>query len=414
MSFGESASLTERGCVLGASGAQPYGAAFLFHPSSEDAAPLINSINATDGTGDWAQRFMLTSVTTAPSAATPFGIAITGAGDTVVVSSQDVGAVQAFHHHEALLGARIDLHSNYSGDNANLGDEVAIAAGDTLVVASVKIDSEAGAVWLYTRNGSAAANHSTAWDNHQVLRGLAAEDRFGFALSVSRNGLVAVGAYSGLGGDGYVNVYAPHCDNHWDAAAAERRWQLAATLTLPIEHAASYGSVSRLYGYDVALDKNTGSMLVVTAPYATASEGMAFVYEREYSGDDSVDGSWVFTQRLQSSTSGLFGIRAAATIDTIAVSLENSPSSSVVVFTRTLHANGGWLPWEEVALLEATDFVKLSSLALDGDMLGVGYDQSNALASNSGTDTHHLLAARPSHTSCPRPSHRLCVCMATP
>jgi cysteine-rich repeat protein len=200
----------------------------------------------------------------------------------------------------------------------------------------------------------------------------AADDRFGYSVSISGNTAV-VGAYRNddagtSSGSAYVFERNQGGADNWGEVRK---------LT------ASDAAAGDLFGYSVSIHGNT---IVVGAYGNDASSGSAYVYERNQGGVDN----WGEVRKLTAAAGDFFGISISIEEATVVVGAPGNDdagtsSGSAYVFERN---QGGSDNWGEVRKLTASDAYPDSafgrSVSLSGDTLVVGSDINDAGALNAG------------------------------
>lgn len=219
------------------------------------------------------------------------------------------------------------------------GTSVALV-GDTLAVGAYGKNSDAGAVYVFTRSG-------TNWTEQACLTAAnaAANDIFGRSLALSDD-MLAVGAPGKNGYAGAAYVFS----------RSGTIWTEQTNLTAP------NAAANDLFGWSLALSDDT---LAVGAPSKDTSTGAVYVFSR--SGT-----TWAQQAYLMAAVAySRFGFSLALSGDTLAVGAWGAYNSGAAyVFSRS------GMVWSQQACLtasnaEATDYFG-HSVSLSGDVLAVG------------------------------------------
>jgi len=358
-------------------------------PSDDDLGGASGSAYVFDACGGGLGEWHEVSKATASDAAAGdiFGWAVAGSGDTFVVGAyrnsdagSNSGSAYLFERNQGGGGRWGEVRKLTASDaagNDEFGYSVAIS-GDTALVGADG-NNGLGAAYVFFRNQGGV----DSWGEVAKLvpsDGLP-DDWIYFGTSVAISGSTAVvGAY----GDDDAGP------NSGSAYVFERNqggadsWGEVAKLT------ASDAAGGDWFGDGVSI---SGDTVVVTAQRnmdAGADTGSAYVFSRNQGGADS----WGEVAKLLASdaTAGdWFGKSAAISGDTVVVGAmyEDSvatDSGSAYVFSRN---QGGADSWGEVTKLVASDAQGWDffgwSVAISGDMLVVGANQDDHVASNAGS-----------------------------
>jgi hypothetical protein len=271
-----------------------------------------------------------------PAAGDQFGLTPTICGDLAVVGAWhaevagpggmplgDAGA--AYVYERSRSSRRFELVQRLVAGDAAAGDAFGFAvacSGDTIAVGALFADlpgpagttlTDAGAVYLVEKR-------SDGWQATQKLTAVdaAASDAFGFALSLSRDGLLIGAPY----------VDQPPPTPLPDVGAAYVYSRSSAGFTVDSKLLARAGAASDFFGRAVALSGETaliGAMHrdVKVGDAVAADAGAAFVFAHR-------GGRWSQTQELSASDAAsrdLFGF-AVALADDVAVVSPICPSGS--------------------------------------------------------------------------------------
>ncbi|HMV48968.1 MAG TPA: putative Ig domain-containing protein, partial [Blastocatellia bacterium] len=297
-----------------------------------------------------------------------FGYAVAVEGNTVLAgayraNATTTGAAYSYVLHDSRHSERQKLVAADGVANDQFGSAVALD-GDTLAVGADRERGGQGAVYVFTRTGTAP---NTAWAFQQKIfaADAATNDSFGYSVALSGDTL-AVGT--------------PNDDiSHEDQGSAyifnrsSGRW----TFQTKLLAADSVGLEN--FGSAVALD---GDTVIVGAPRGkrnpsrSPNEGAAYVFTRTGT-------NWMFQAKLFANDGehdDFFGGAVALDSDTVAVGAPldeigtNLRQGSVYLFTRT----GGLWSFRQKLLTEANPFaefgrsVALAGVARDSDTLVVG------------------------------------------
>jgi len=245
--FGFSVSVSGNTAVIGASNhvvsgsSGPQGAAYVFYASAAGVWPAH-------------QTYMLTA--SGGAVGDSFGFAVSVSGNTVVVGAPGrnnlKGAVYMFSLTStgSTQAPELDDPNNVAGDN--FGWSVSVSGGTAVIGAAGQNNSQ-GAAYAYVRNASGA------WSLQAELMAPdgAANDEFGYSVSVSGNTAV-VGAYGrNNGGAAYV------------FACSAGGWSQVQEIADPGSEA--YDA----FGSAVAV---SGDAILIGAEYAGQLDGLAYVY----------------------------------------------------------------------------------------------------------------------------------------
>jgi hypothetical protein len=205
--------------------------------------------------GSWSEQAELTAA--GGAAGDQFGYSVAIAGSTVVVGAparnSDTGAAYVFTGSGGTWTEQPVLTAAGGTAGDYFGGSVAISGSTALVGATEGASGGAGAVYVFTRSGS-------AWSQAAQLSaaGGASGDLFGASVAISGSTAV-VGAYANNSDTGAAYVFA----------GSGGTWSQEAELT------ASDGVASDLFGCSVAI---SGSTIVIGA-YAHGSDaGAAYVF----------------------------------------------------------------------------------------------------------------------------------------
>jgi hypothetical protein len=280
-----------------------------------------------------------------------FGQSVAIDGDTLVVgrtnNSPDAGAVYVFTRDgDSDWTQQAILMGSYQGYD-RFGKSVAID-GDTLVVGAPDEDNIVGAVYVFTRIG-------TEWSQQVTLRSSNTQGEAAFGWSVTLDGdTVVVGAPAEdssadntASGSGVVYVFA----------RVGSSWSQQATLK------SSNAGSDYMFGHTVALD---GDTLVVGSPGENSNADNTASYSGAVYVYTGAGATWIQQAHFKDSTAVgrvNFGLSVALDADTVVV---GGPGAQVVyVFTRV---GSSWS--QQAYLQESSGFG--DHVAIDGDTLVVG------------------------------------------
>ncbi len=261
----------------------------------------------------------------------------------------------------------------------NFGWAVSVS-GDTAVVGAYKDDdagSLSGSAYVFERNQGGIDN----WGEVTKLTAsdAAAEDEFGFSVSISGDTLV-VGAHrendpAGYSGSAYVFERNQGGADNWGEVKK---------LT------ASDAAAGDELGWSVSI---SGATLVVGAPFdddGGASSGSAYVFERNQGGTDN----WGEVKKLTASDAAItdiFGVSVSISGATLVIGAwanddGGQNSGSAYVFERH---QGGADNWGEVKKLTASDAAAFAwfgwSVSISGGTVVVGAPNDDAVGDRSGS-----------------------------
>jgi len=337
-----------------------------------------------------------------------FGISVAISGNTVVVGAyhedSDATGVDGDESNDDALGsgaayvftrtgsdwsqqAYLKASNTQAGDS--FGESVSIS-GDTVVVAAMEKDDQAGAAYVFTRT-------DTSWSQQAYLKAsnTQAGDKFGKSVALSDDTLV-VGAYFEDSSATVIN--GDETDDLATSAGAayvfirtETTWSQQAYLK------ASNAEAGNRFGWSAAI---SGESVVIGATNKGADfAGAAYVFNR--SGT-----SWSEQAYLQASNAGyadFLGTSVSISGDTLVVSAYSEDSNSTgidkdgtnndakdsgsaYIFTRT------GTDWSQFAYLKASNTEESDrfgwSATISGDtaVIGAIWEDSNAKGVNGSED----------------------------
>lgn len=302
-----------------------------------------------------------------------FGKAVAVSGDTVAVgapqddigANSDQGSIHVFVRNGTSWAFQQKLTASDGMGADQLGFALALE-GDTLVAGAYTVGSSRGAVYVFTRSG-------TAWTQQPRLLAPdgAGNDQFGYAVALS-GGTLLVGAHydDTARGSAYVFTRA--------GAAPNTSWTFQQKLT------ASDGAALDRFGASVAIHGDTAAVGALNHDVnGRTDQGSAYVFTRS---------GTVWTQQPQITASDgaagdEFGSAVALHGDTLAVgawAFGNAPNrpGSVYIFARNGTApNAAWAQRQRLVPTDAKGNDGFGqSVALSADLLvagGYGATDSN-------------------------------------
>jgi hypothetical protein len=244
-------------------------------------------------------------------------------------------------------------------------------SGDTLVVgaqqATVGHNWNQGAAYVFTCNQGGA----DAWGQVTKLTASdgAADDGFGYSVSVSGDTLVIGARGAAVGGHGAQGAAYVFYRNQGGADAWGQMAKLSATDGTPLDY----------FGWFVSI---SGDTAIIGAPYADvdghAAQGAAYVFSRHQGGTHA----WGQVARLTApdgAAENWFGASVSISGDTLVVGAHGAAvdgsngQGAAYVFARD---QGGHNAWGQVARLTAVDGAPLDwfgwSVSISGDTVVVG------------------------------------------
>ncbi|MFN2269194.1 MAG: hypothetical protein ACK2US_00050, partial [Anaerolineae bacterium] len=260
-----------------------------------------------------------------------------------------VGQVQ--NDHSAFIRQTAKITASDGAANAYFADKVAID-GDIAVGGAYGDSANTGAVYVFERNLGGADN----WGQRAKLTTTlgTSGDYFGAAVDIDGDTIV-VGA---LGVDSYTGAAYVFGKN----AGGADNWGQTAKITV------ATGTSNDRFGSAVAID---GDAVIIGAPGAYSSAGVAYIFERNEGGADN----WGLLTTI-TATDGLppnyFGCAAAMSGDTIVIGAYSgngaaSDTGAAYVFEQN---EGGADNWGQTAKLTATGGIADDrfgySVAVDG------------------------------------------------
>jgi trimeric autotransporter adhesin len=388
----------------------------------------------------WSQQAYLKASNT--GAGDRFGISVALSGDTLAVGAPyedsnavgvsgnqtndlaiDSGAVYVFTRTGTVWSQQAYIKASNTGAGDEFGRSVALS-GDILAVGANLEDSgavgvggnqndtrnqatDSGAVYVFTRTG-------TAWSQQDYIKAsnTGAGDQFGRSVALS-GGTLAVGAYGeasnamGVGGD-QINDLAANSGAVYVFTRDRTHWSQEAYIK------ASNTGANDTFGYSVAL---SGDTLAVGAIYEGSNAvGVGGDQTNDLAADSGA--VYVFTRTgtvwsqqayLKASNTGAgdqFGRSVALSGDTLAVGAHREDSDTVGVGgnqTNDLAADSGAVyvftrtgtVWSQQAYLKASNAgandIFGHSVALSGDTLAVGaFGEASNAVGVGGNQTNDL------------------------
>jgi len=363
--FGGSVSLSGDTLVVGADG-EDGGAG---NPLSDAGAAYVFERN-TGGADNWGQVTILRA--SDAKMWDELGHAVSISGDTLVVGAWDedggagdpaeeCGAAYTFVRSGGAWQEASIAHASDAQADDRFGYAVSISA-DTLVVGAYQEDggagdplSDAGAAYVFARNTNGVDN----WGEVTILRASDAQasDYFGYAVSISADTL-AVGACQEDGGAGDPAIQSGAAYVFERNTGGADNWGQVTNLH------ASDAQGGDLFGWSVSI---SADKLVVGAPQEdggagdpASDSGAAYVFERNTGGADN----WGQVTNLHASdaqASDLFGCAVSISADTLLVGAdgEDGGAGDPAINRGAAYVfernTGGADNWGQVTNLHATD-----------------------------------------------------------
>jgi hypothetical protein len=321
--FGLSVAISGSTAVVGASGHNSTGAAYVF---------------ARAGTV-WSQQAELTASDGAPG--DNFGISVAISGFRAVVGApaknSGTGAAYVFTRSGSAWTRQAELTASDAAPGDDFGISVAIS-GSTALVGANDHNSGTGAAYVFTRSGS-------AWSQQAELTASDGTSGDGFGLSVAISGSTVLVGASNRNSTGAVYAFG-RSGTTWSQQA---------------EQTASDGASNDSFGLSVAI---SGSTAVVGAPFHNSGAGAGYVFalpsqKAELTPSDGATGDQFGNPVAISGSTAIVGAFA-----------KNSFAGAAYVFTRSGSA------WTEQAELTASDGASDdqfgTSVAISGSTVVVG------------------------------------------
>jgi trimeric autotransporter adhesin len=351
--------------LIGASDANGYGAAYVFHVADEGSWTTsgIPTATLTDSAGAWADDFGIS-------------VALSADGTTALIGAQNVssrtGAAYVFNVADegswASTSSPTAVLTNSGGASGDVfGMVVALSAnGTTALVGADGVNTDTGAAYVF----NAAAEGSWASSSNPATLtdpGSAADDFFGVSVALSADGTTAlVGAYGANTEDGAGYVFD---------VPGPGSWASTGTPTATLTDAGSAQAAN--FGYAVAFSAD-GTTALIGAFGANSYSGAAYVFH------DTPGEAWsttsVPTATSLNSGGGLYdifgnsvAISADGTTALVGAYGENSDTGAAYVF----HVDGEGL-WTSTSSPTAV-------LADSGSAPGAIFGVSVALSADGTT-----------------------------
>jgi hypothetical protein len=313
-----------------------------------------------------------------------FGRSVCISGDSIVVGADgdDDGGSQsgsAYTFVNCDDGGWAQEKKNTASDpaaNDYFGYAVSVS-GDTIVVGAVYNDddgSDSGSAYVFERNQDGA----DSWGEVQKLTAsdAAAYDYFGYYVSISGDTIVVGAVYNDDGGSDSGSAYV--FERNQDGADS---WGEVQKLT------ASDAAANDHFGYAVSISGDTIVVGVTGDDDTAVDSGSAYVFERNEDGADN----WGEVAKLTASDAAAndhFGYAVSISGDTLVVgaSGDDSNTGSAYVFKRN---EDGADNWGEVAKLTASDSAENDNfgyaVSISGDTIVVGALYNDDTAVDSGS-----------------------------
>ena len=287
------------------------------------------------------------------------------------------------------IAQQATLKPSNQGASQGIGSEVAVS-GDTVVIGNLIDASNAGAAYVFVRNG-------TTWTQQAYLKASNTQegDQFGCSVAVSAD-TVVVGAQYEDGGASGIN--GNQNDNSArNSGAAYVFVRDGTTWTQQAYLKSSNASEVDIFGSDVAISGDTvvvGASGDGTGEELGGSSGAAYVFVRDGT-------TWAQQARLRESNTRFFGTAVAVSGDTVVVgvpvedaSLEpaNQSSAAFVYFRNSTI-------WTQQARLKGSNTERFdefgTTVAVSGDTAVVGayMEASNATGINGNQADNSAIGA---------------------
>ncbi len=373
--------------TLGALLLNPFTSAITLAEENPFSPGLSAAIEEAMGPEAYAQFIEDAKLTASDAAADDsFGHAVAISGDTALVGAHVDDSLQGsayiFERNQGGVDtwgqvAKLTASDGVGGDQ--FGYSIALS-GDTALVGAYLDDdggSASGSAYIFERDQGGADN----WGEVAKLTASdgAADDYFGYCVSVSGNTALVGSLFNDDGGNASGSAYIFERDQ-----GGADNWGQLKKLT------ASDGAALDLFGNAVALSGDTALVAAYYDDDNGPDSGSAYIFERDQGGTDN----WGEAKKLTASdgsTYDYFGFSVALSGDTALVSAdedddEGSASGSAYLIERD---QGGAGNWGEVKKLTASDgaaydyFGEFIALSGDTALVGAPYDDDNGASSGS-------------------------------
>jgi hypothetical protein len=303
-----------------------------------------------------------------------FGYSVSISGDTLVVGAftkyNSIGAAYVFDRNQGGAnnwGQVKELIASDAAADDRFGFSVSIS-GDTVVVGAYLKNSGTGAAYVFERNQGGANN----WGEVQELAAsdAAANDQFGASVSISGD-TVVVGAYQKTNSAGVFRAGAAYVFERNQGGT--NNWGQVQKLTV------SDAAELDFFGEHVSISTNT---VVVGARGKNSDAGAAYVFERNQGGANN----WGQVQELAASDAAAydyFGWSVSISGDTVVVGAigKNINTGAAYVFERNQGGANNWGQVQELVATNAADGdVFGGSVSISGDTVVVGASRKNSSA----------------------------------
>ena len=313
----------------------------------------------------WTQQAKLTASDGSSSARVGWSVDIDG--DTAVVGAYDqsvfgqlaAGAAYIFTRSGSTWTQQAKLYASDYGGSDMFGYSVAID-GDTVIVGATGQDSptNSGSAYIFTRSGS-------TWTQQAKIRSsdIQSNDLFGHSVAIDNN-TVAVSAYAeDTGGDA--------------AGAAYIFTRSGSTWTQQTKIQSSDVQAADQFGWSIAISGDTVAVGAHTEDTGASNAGSVYVFTRSGS-------TWTQQAKIQASdkaANDLFGYSVAIDKESLAVGAAyedtgGSNAGAAYIFTRS---GSTWIQQKKI---EASDGVAGDnfgwSIAIKGNDVAVGAAQEGS------------------------------------
>ena len=290
-----------------------------------------------------------------------YSVSLSADGSTVAISSPQQrsssgaiyqGSVYIFTRSGSTWTQQAKLTASDAAAEQFFGESISISADGQIVLAgNIGVDSQKGAVYIFTRSGS-------TWTQQQKITASdgAIGDRFGASVSLSADGSTAlVGAYAKSSNTGAAYIFT----------RSGSTWSQQQKLT------ASDAAVSDFFGISVSLSSD-GSTALVGAYYKSTQTGAAYVFT--HSGS-----TWTQQQKITASdgaANDLFGWSVSLSADgstaLVGAHGKSTNTGAAYIFTRS---GSTWTQQQKITASDGATgdtFGYSVSLSSDGSTALVG------------------------------------------
>tara|TARA_B100001121_G_scaffold286942_1_gene283855 strand:- start:535 stop:1896 length:1362 start_codon:yes stop_codon:yes gene_type:complete len=329
--FGGAVAIDGNTCVIGASGVDPGGSAYIFNRNSD---------------GSWSEAAELAAIGNPYS----FGLQVDIEGDTCVIGDRYAdsftGAAHIFSR-DASGNWNLIASFNGAGNGAqDFGRNVAVHGDTVLVGAKAEGPDAPGRVYVYKRQNSGV------WGLLQMLTGSSGGlcDGYGYGLAIDGDTCVVGSPACGVL-PRVAYIYTRQSDGSWS------------------EFQKLFSTEDDNYGWDVDID---GDHIIVGAySNSSATNGKAYIYSR------GSNGSWsqAFIATSEATSPDSFGSNVAISGDAAVVGVvgdddNGENAGSVYVYQRQL--DGSWSEMQKLTAFDGEDFDRFGRVSIFGDTCVIG------------------------------------------